>query len=131
MVEALNLFRDVRDDLIERIFHAVYGSPLAQAACSASAPSRRRRWRGRLRTAIVAGLALSLSAQVASSVQCKPHHFRAPYFIKTMGRCGFDQATMSFHGDGVEQTRCLMRGMVPSPEEPRAEEIAARQIPAR
>ena len=64
-------------------------------------------------------------------MQCKPHHFRAPYFIKTMGRCGFDQATMSFHGDGVEQTRCLMRGMVPSPEEPRAKEIAARQIPAR
>jgi Protein of unknown function (DUF3141) len=111
MVEALNLFRDVRDDLIERIFHAVYGSPMAQAACSASAPSRRRRWRGRLRTAIVAGMALSLSAQVARSAQCKPHHFRAPYFIKTMGRCGFDQATMSFHGDGVEQTRCLMRGM--------------------
>ena len=27
MVEALNLFRDLRDDLIERIFHAVYGSP--------------------------------------------------------------------------------------------------------
>src|SRR6202008_3213086 len=77
------------------------------AACSASAPSRRRR----LRTAIVAGMALSLSAQVAWSAQCKPHHFRAPYFIKTMGRCGFDQATMSFHGDGVEQTRCLMRGM--------------------
>jgi Protein of unknown function (DUF3141) len=111
MVEALNLFRDVRDDLIERIFHAVYGSPMAQAACSASAPSRRRRWRGRLRTAIVAGMAFSLSAQVAWSAQCKPHHFRAPYFIKTMGRCGFDQATMSFHGDGVEQTRCLMRGM--------------------
>ena len=111
MVEALNLFRDLRDDLIERIFHAVYGSPLAQAACSASAPSRRRRWCGRLSAAIVAGLALSLSAPVAWSVQCKPHHFRAPYFIKTMGRCGFDQATMSFHGDGVEQARCLMRGM--------------------
>ena len=48
--------------MIERIFHAVYGLPLAQAACSASAPSRRRRWRGRLRTAAVAGMALSLSA---------------------------------------------------------------------
>ena len=111
MVEALNLFRDLRDDMIERIFHAVYGLPLAQAACSASAPSRRRRLCGRLRTAIVAGMALSLSAQVGWSAQCKPHHFRAAYFIKTMGRCGFDQATMSFHGDGVEQARCLMRGM--------------------
>ena len=56
-------------------------------------------------------MALSLSAQVAWGVQCKPHHFRAPYFLKTMGRCGFDQAAMSFHGDGVEQARCLMRGM--------------------
>ena len=69
------------------------------------------RWRGRLRAAIVAGTALSLSAQVAWSAQCKPHHFRAPYFIKTMGRCAFDQTTLSFHGDGVEQARCLMRGM--------------------
>ena len=102
MVEALNLLRDLRDDLIERIFHAVYGSPLAQAACSASAPSRRCRWRGRLRAAIVAGMALSLCAQVAWSAQCKPHHFWTPYFIKTMGRCGFDQTTLSFHGDGVE-----------------------------
>jgi hypothetical protein len=69
------------------------------------------RWRGRLRAVIVAGMALSLSAQVAWSAQCKPHHFRAPYFIKTMGRCAFDQTTLSFHGDGVEQARCLMRGM--------------------
>ena len=72
---------------------------------------QRPHWCGRLRAAIVAGMALSLSAQVAWSAQCKPHHFRAPYFIKSMGRCAFDQATMSFHGDGVEQTRCLMRGM--------------------
>ena len=33
MVDALNLFRDVRDDVVERTFHAVYGSPLVQAAC--------------------------------------------------------------------------------------------------
>ncbi len=36
MVDALNLVRDVRDDLIERTFHAVYGSPLVQAACGIS-----------------------------------------------------------------------------------------------
>jgi len=82
--------------------------PLASAAASAAS---RRRSRGRLQAAVVAVMALSLSAQVTWSAQCKPHHFRAPYFIKTMGRCGFDQATMSFHGDGVEQARCLMRGM--------------------
>jgi pimeloyl-ACP methyl ester carboxylesterase len=33
VVDALNLFRDLRDDLLERSFHAVYGSPLVQAAC--------------------------------------------------------------------------------------------------
>jgi pimeloyl-ACP methyl ester carboxylesterase len=36
MVDALNLFRDVRDDLVERTFHAVYGSPLIQTACGIS-----------------------------------------------------------------------------------------------
>jgi len=36
MVDALNLFRDVRDELIERTFHALYGSPLVQAACGIS-----------------------------------------------------------------------------------------------
>ena len=82
--------------------------PLASAAASAA---RRRRSRSRFQAAVVAVMALSLSAQVTWSAQCKPHHFRAPHFIKTMGRCGFDQATMSFHGDGVEQARCLMRGM--------------------
>ena len=33
MVDALNLFRDLRDDLVERTFHSIYGSPLVQAAC--------------------------------------------------------------------------------------------------
>jgi len=92
------------DDLDRRILRR----PAASAAASAA---RRRRSRSRLQAAVVAVMALSLSAQVTWSAQCKPHHFRAPYFIKTMGRCGFDQATMSFHGDGVEQARCLMRGM--------------------
>ena len=36
MIDALNLFRDLRDDLVERTFHAVYGSPLVQAACGIS-----------------------------------------------------------------------------------------------
>jgi pimeloyl-ACP methyl ester carboxylesterase len=36
MVDALNLYRDARDDLVERTFHAVYGSPLVQAACGIS-----------------------------------------------------------------------------------------------
>jgi hypothetical protein len=36
MIDALNLYRDVRDDVVERTFHAVYGSPLVQAACGMS-----------------------------------------------------------------------------------------------
>ena len=36
MVDVLNLFRDVRDDMVERTFHGVYGSPLVQAACGIS-----------------------------------------------------------------------------------------------
>jgi pimeloyl-ACP methyl ester carboxylesterase len=36
MVDTLNLFRDLRDDLVERSFHAVYGSPVMQAACGIS-----------------------------------------------------------------------------------------------
>ena len=36
MVDALDLFRDLRDELIERTFHALYGSPLVQAACGIS-----------------------------------------------------------------------------------------------
>jgi pimeloyl-ACP methyl ester carboxylesterase len=36
MVHALNVFRDVRDEHVERSFHAVYGLPLVQAACGIS-----------------------------------------------------------------------------------------------
>jgi pimeloyl-ACP methyl ester carboxylesterase len=45
MVDALNLFRDLRDEHVERSFHAVYGSPLVQAACGISSndgPARQR-----------------------------------------------------------------------------------------
>jgi hypothetical protein len=33
MIELLNLYRDARDQLVEQTFHAVYGSPIVQAAC--------------------------------------------------------------------------------------------------
>jgi hypothetical protein len=36
MVQALNIFRDVRDEHVERSFHAIYGLPLVQAACGIS-----------------------------------------------------------------------------------------------
>ena len=36
MIDALNLYRDVRDQLTEQMFHAVYSSPVVQAACGIS-----------------------------------------------------------------------------------------------
>jgi pimeloyl-ACP methyl ester carboxylesterase len=36
MVDALNLFRDLRDELVEHTFHAIYGSPLVQTTCGIS-----------------------------------------------------------------------------------------------
>ena len=54
---------------------------------------------------------LALSTQGALSARCKPNHFRPPFFVKTMGACGFDPQTLSFSGTAVEQARCLMRGM--------------------
>jgi hypothetical protein len=95
---------DPTDDLAGRLLPRSATSP----PTSARWPGR---WRGGLHAAIVATFALSFSAQEAWSEQCKPRHFRAPFFIKTMGRCGFDIATMSFAGEPAEQARCLMRGM--------------------
>ncbi len=54
---------------------------------------------------------LAASTPAALSAPCKPNHFRPPYFIKTMGPCTFDPATVSFAGEPVEQAKCLMRGM--------------------
>jgi hypothetical protein len=42
---------------------------------------------------------------------CKPRHFRAPFFVKDMGACAFDAETLSYAGTPVEQAMCLMRGM--------------------
>jgi pimeloyl-ACP methyl ester carboxylesterase len=36
MVQGFNIFRHLRDEMVERTFHAVYGSPLVQAACGIS-----------------------------------------------------------------------------------------------
>jgi hypothetical protein len=54
---------------------------------------------------------LAVSTQAALSVDCKPHHFRPPFFVKTMGPCNFDAKTLSFAGSPLDQARCLMRGM--------------------
>ena len=79
MVAALSLFRDLRDELVERTFHAAYGSPLVQAACGiaqddspprprpgllpsvlAAAEEEKRRLKGR----IAEGNALDAAARV-------------------------------------------------------------------
>jgi pimeloyl-ACP methyl ester carboxylesterase len=36
MVHGLNIFRDLRDEMVEGTFHAIYGAPLVQAACGIS-----------------------------------------------------------------------------------------------
>jgi len=79
MVDALNLFRDLRDEIVERTFHAVYGSPLVQAACGISqndGPPRPRpglspavlaaaeEEKRRLRKRIAEGSALDAAARV-------------------------------------------------------------------
>lgn len=51
------------------------------------------------------------SMQAGWGNECKPHHFRAPFFIKSMGACAFDAETLSYAGTPVEQAMCLMRGM--------------------
>jgi hypothetical protein len=50
-------------------------------------------------------------AHAVSATECKPHHFRAPFFIKSMGACAFDPETLSYAGTPVQQAMCLMRGM--------------------
>ncbi len=70
---------------------------------------------------LACGLSAALTAGLASAVligttalafaECRPNHFRAPYFIRTMGRCNFDIETLSFHGMPAQQAMCLMRGM--------------------
>jgi hypothetical protein len=50
-------------------------------------------------------------AHIALGTECKPTHFRAPYFIRSMGACAFDPTTLHYAGTPVEQAMCLMRGM--------------------
>ncbi len=61
--------------------------------------------------ATLACLLLGASAQAALSAECKPRHFRPPFFVNGMGTCNFDPSTLSFAGDAAAQAKCLMRGM--------------------
>jgi len=66
-----------------------------------------------LSAGLTAGLvgAVLIGSSVIAWAECKPNHFRAPYFIRTMGRCNFDSETLSFRGMPAQQAMCLMRGM--------------------
>ena len=54
---------------------------------------------------------LIVSVHAALSTECKPKHFRPPFFVKSMGACAFDPETLSYAGTPVQQAMCLMRGM--------------------
>ena len=51
------------------------------------------------------------SVHAALSADCKPSHFKPPFFLNSLGTCSFDPETLSFSGTPVEQAMCLMRGM--------------------
>ena len=95
MVDALNLFRDLRDDLVERTFHAVYGSPLVQLACGISqddGPPRPRpgllpsvltaaeEEKGRLKGRMAEGNALDAAARVLVYVGKAQHRIEKSTF---------------------------------------------------
>jgi pimeloyl-ACP methyl ester carboxylesterase len=95
MVQALNIFRDVRDEHVERSFHAIYGLPLVQAACGISqndGPPRPRpglspsvliaaeREKSRLRGRIAEGNALDAAARVLVYVGKAQHRIEKGTF---------------------------------------------------
>lgn len=65
----------------------------------------------RLLGAGLSAAVLASSAQAVFGTECKPHHFREPYFVRSMGVCAFDSETLSYAGAPVQQAMCLMRGM--------------------
>jgi hypothetical protein len=66
-----------------------------------------------LSAAITVGLAgATLIGSIGAALaECRPSHIKAPYFIRTMGRCEFNSETLSFSGTPAQQAMCLMRGM--------------------
>ncbi len=64
-----------------------------------------------LRAAGFSAAVLLGSIHAVFGTECKPHHFRAPYFIKTMGACAFNPEPLSYAGTPAQQAMCLMRGM--------------------
>jgi hypothetical protein len=86
-----------------------FGTRSVSVARKFALPSRRRP--ARLPVFGFALLLLAFSATSGLSADCKPSHFRPPFFVTTMGPCVFDPETLSFQGEPEQQARCLMRGM--------------------
>jgi hypothetical protein len=66
------------------------------------------------RSLVATGFSAALllgSADAVLATNCKPNHFRAPYFIRSMGACAFDPETLSYAGTPAQQALCLTRGM--------------------
>ena len=62
MIQLLDLYRDARDQLTEQTFHAVYGSPVVQAACGIS----RNDGPARPRPGILPSSRAAVDAEIAS-----------------------------------------------------------------
>jgi hypothetical protein len=102
----------VRDQKAAAVAASIGGAPRMRV-CSKSVcgvGTERRSWIGLIAAGLVCAM-LGIAAQSAAGAECKPNHFRPPYFIKTMGPCAFDPETLSFQGEPAQQARCLMRGM--------------------
>src|ERR1700744_4153132 len=57
---------------------------------------------------------LCVSAPMAWSESCKPHHALSTINLKNMGACDFNLDSLAYRGTPVEQARCLMRAEDPS-----------------
>jgi hypothetical protein len=94
MTQALDFYGDIRDQLEEQMFHAIYGSPVTQAVCGISqngGPVRQRPGRSaateaaldaeirRLRGRVAEGTALDAAARIVVYIS-KTHH-------RVDGRC--------------------------------------------
>lgn len=71
---------------------------------------RPRLWRQCLAWALALTCA-GTAAIDAANAGCKPRRPKPQIVLKSMGACSFDQETMKFAGEPLDQARCLMRGV--------------------
>jgi hypothetical protein len=74
------------------------------------APASHQSARNRYITAAMACAVLIISAHVALSESCKPHHALPTINLKNMGVCNFNLDSLAYRGTPEEQAKCLMRG---------------------